>query len=324
MMQVPKKNYASAVRTGPSTRAKRIFLAGIEGVGKTTALVQCPNPIILCAEDGLTYPAFAGIANYTPEDWPDVFGFIDYLTNSSHDFQTLGIDTLDWLEQPATRYICNRDGKSNIEDYGYSKGQAVILPNEFRLLLSKLELLQQKKNMLIVITAHIMVKTFNNPAGDNYDRFEASGTKQVNSLIKQWCDINLFATFDIATFKESKKGKAKGVGGDKRIVHTTYSAAFDAKNRCGLPNVLPFDMPTILEAIKKGTPDSAENLYADAKEKAEKYLEGDTKTKTLKYLDTNKNNVSILLLALNKLKCIEDEALREKKENEPEPAAQAA
>jgi len=298
------KDYASATKKGPTVRAKRIFVAGIEGVGKTTALTQCPNPVVICAEDGITEDSFADVANYTPENWADVLGYIDYLTTSAHDYKTLGIDTLDWLEQYAVKHICQRDGKASIEDYGYSKGQAVFLPNEFRIFLSKLELLQKTKNMLIVITAHTMVKPFNNPSGDNYDRFETASIKQVSSLVKQWCDVNLFATFNVATHKESKKGKAKGVGGQERIVHTNYSAAWDAKNRCGLPDELPFDMQSILEAIKKGVPDSVENIYDDAVELSKKYLKDKVQTDTLKYLEANKTNTPNLLRALNKLKCI--------------------
>jgi len=316
------KDYSAVVKKGPTMRAKRLFVGGIEGVGKTTFLTQCPNPIVVCAEDGLTENAFAGIANYTPESWPDLLGFIDYLTTANHTYQTIGFDTEDWLEHFAVKFICNRDGKSNIEEYGFSKGQSVILPNEFRQLLAKLEVLQQKKNIMVVFTSHIQVKTFNNPAGDNYDRYEASGTKQVVSLIKQWCDVNLFATFEVVTKKDSKKGKAKGMCTDARIVHTTYSAAWDAKNRCGLPETLPFDAQTILEAIAKGTPDNPENIYADAVDLAGKYLTDATiKKNTLAYLEKNKTNVPILTVALNKLRHIQSQAETEK---QPEPETQAA
>jgi len=302
-----KKNYGALIQTGPNQRAKRIFMMGVEGVGKTTGLVNCPNPIIMCAEDGITEADFSGVKSYSPEDWTDVFGFIDYLINSEHNFKTLGIDTLDWLEPIAIHHMCLRDGKKDLEGYGgFGKGQ-VALANEFRPFLAKLEQLQKKKNILIVITSHTQVKQFNNPMGDNYDRFEPACERKVASLVKQWVDISLFARFDTATYKDSKKSRAKGVGGQQRIVHTVFSAAWDAKNRCNLPEEMPLDMPTILDAIKKGIPDSPENIYSDAVDLAKKYLPEDCKQQTLDYLDKNKSNVPNLLKALNKLKYIASE-----------------
>lgn len=317
-----QKNYGALIQKGPAQREKRILIMGVEGVGKTTALVQCPNPIVLCAEDGITEEQFAGVSHYSPSDWSDTFGFLDYLINSEHNHKTLGIDTVDWLEPLAVRHMCFRDGKKDIEEYGgYGKGQ-VVLANEFRPLLVKLEQLQRAKNMLIVMTAHTQVKQFNNPMGDNYDRFEPACEKKVSALIKQWCDVNLFARFDTATYKDSKKARAKGVGGQTRIVHTTFSAAWDAKNRCNLPAEMPFDMPTILEAIKNGAPDTADNIFADCTELAKKYLTDNKIQKTtLDFLEKNKTNTSALTIALNKLKHIASQA---DSTQEPAPETQAA
>jgi hypothetical protein len=303
-MNAPK-NYGSMIQTGPTMRPRRIFIMGVEGVGKTTALTQCPNPILMCAEDGVTEANFAGVKSFAPADWQDALGFIDYLTTGTHDFKSYCLDTLDWMEPLAIRGICNRDGKKDIEDYGgFGKGQ-IVLANEIRNFLCKIEQLQKTKGMLIVITAHCTVKPFNNPIGDNYDRYEPQCEKKVAALVKQWADVCLFAKFDVATFKDSRKARAKGIGGQKRIVHTTHSAAWDAKNRCGLPDEMDFSMPSILEAIQKGTPDSAENLFADAVDLAGKYLTDESKKKaTLEYLEKNKTNIQNLTIALNKLRTI--------------------
>ena len=141
-----------------------------------------------------------------------------------------------------------------------------------------------------------------------HDDLKALKTKKVVGLVKQWCDINLFATYEVATYKESKKAKAKGIGGQNRIVHTNYSAAWDAKNRCGLPDTMPLDMATIIEAIENGKPDTPENIYEDAKELAEKYLKDKVKTDTLAFLEKNKTNLQALSVALNKLRNIANEA----------------
>jgi hypothetical protein len=67
----------------------------------------------------------------------------------------------------------------------------------------------------------------------------------------------LFANYEVLTVKETEKSKAKGVTTDKRIMHTRRTAAFDAKNRYGLPDTLDLDYAAFVEAVKAGEPDDA-------------------------------------------------------------------
>lgn len=299
-------DFASLIKKGASKNAPRICLIGVEGVGKTTAGAQCPNPIFLCSEDGIVGSGFDDVASYSPKTWEEALQFISWLTTSDHAYQSLIIDTLDWLEPKINKFLCTRDKKENIEDYGYGKGYVVAL-DEYRKFLAMVEQLRTKKNMLILINAHCQIKNFSNPVGDNYDRYELKVSKQIAGITKEWVDAILFANFETLTVKEGSKTKAKGVGGSKRIVHTTRCAAWDAKNRYSLPDVLPFDMGEILKSMEVGQPDTIENILAEI-EGLIPMLEEAKKIEAQKYVNSNKTNATKLLHFLNRLRVVTEGA----------------
>lgn len=251
----------SKIAVGAKKGAPRIVLIGVEGVGKSTAAAQCPKPIILTAEDGLVGQGFDGVEHYSPPDWPAALEFLTWVRDADHGYKSLVVDTIDWLEPLLVTYICARDKKKDIEDYGYGKGY-VIAADEFRKALAILEDIH-KKGILVMINAHCQVKPYNNPLGDNYDRYELKCSKHIAGIIKEWSDTILFANYQTFAVKDKGSSKAKGVGGQVRIVYTEYCAAWDAKNRYGLPAEIPFDMRTILDAIEHGVPDSPENIIAE-------------------------------------------------------------
>lgn len=255
-------DFSSAIKKGPSKKPPRIVLIGVEGVGKSTAGSQLPAPIFLCGEDGLVGPQFADTPSYSPKDWADILAFLDWLATSQHSYQSLVVDTLDWIEPRLFAHVVASARKpeiKGIEDFGYGKGYA-IAADEFRQFLSRMEKVNTK-GVTIMILAHSTVKAFNNPIGDNFDRYEPKVAKQIAGLAKEWADAVLFARFDSYTKKDGMK--TKGIGGQVRVVHTEHCAAWDAKNRYGLPETLPLDMPTILAEIAKGQPASPEDMIAE-------------------------------------------------------------
>ena len=247
------------IQKGQKARSPRIMLIGVEGVGKSTAGASMPNPIFICGESGLVGPQFAEIHSFTPDNWGEALQFIDELTKAPGDFKSLVIDTLDWVEPMLYAYVCTKAGHKNIEDFGYGKGY-VVAQQEARQLIARLDRLNAM-GMNILILCHSQIKTVNNPCGDNYDHFEAKVNAKIGCIFKEWCDVVLFAQFDMYTKKDGMRSKA--FGGDGRIVQTTHSAAWDAKNRYGLPEVMPLDMEAILEAITQGQPQDMEALKAE-------------------------------------------------------------
>jgi len=275
-------------------------MIGVEGVGKSSAGAKMPKPIFLCGESGLVGPQFAETPSYTPHSWEDVLDFLDYLATEAHGYRSIVVDTVDWLEPILYAYICQRDGKSGVEDYGFGKGY-VIACDEFRRFLSKLESVN-KAGMSVLALTHCHVKPFQNPVGENYDRYEPKLAKQISGLLKEWADAILFARFEVFAVKGRNENKAKGFGGENRVVHTTHSAGWDAKNRYGLPDVMPLDMELIMDAIRAGNGAggmTADELTAEIRRLAEALPE-EKKALVEGAIDKANGNPATLGTVLNK------------------------
>lgn len=267
----PSLDFRTAIRKGPSVKPPRIVMIGVEGVGKSTAGAGMENPIFLCGEDGLVGTQFAETPSYSPTTWDEVMAFLEWLrTSTDHGYKSLVVDTVDWIEPLLFKFLCLRDNKDSIEDYGYGKGY-IVAAEEFRRFLYLLDEVN-KRGVAILLLAHTHIKAFNNPIGENYDRYEPKVTKQIAGMIKEWADAVLFARFQVFTTKGKGQSKAKGFGGQERVVHTMHSAGWDAKNRYGLPEEMPLDMETIMAAIATANGaggDNADALIAEINQTAE-------------------------------------------------------
>ena len=278
-----------SIKKGPSTRPPKIMLIGQEGVGKSTAGAQMPNPVFLCGESGLVGPQFADTPSFTPSSWAESLAFCEELASNPSGFKTLVIDTLDWIEPMLYAHVVQAAKKNDIkhiEDFGYGKGY-VIAQQEARKMLAVLDKVNAA-GMAVLILSHSQLKTVKNPEGDDYDHFESKVNTKVAGIFKEWCDAVLFARFEIYVRKDGMKVKAQG--GTERIVQTTHSAAWDAKNRYGLPEVMDLDMSEIYTRIVAGK-SSGEML--EAIKTAAESMETKTREATLKWCESGPNPYAI-------------------------------
>ena len=145
--------------------------------------------------------------------------------------------------------ICSKYQKSGIEDFGYGKGY-VFLQEEFGRLLNLLSDLVEQKKIHVVLTAHAKMRKFEQPDEMGaYDRWEMKLSKNVSPLVKEWADTVLFANYKTHVVKVDGKNKAQG---GQRVMYTTHHSCWDAKNRYGLPDELPFSYDAIKEIIEDG------------------------------------------------------------------------
>jgi len=272
---VQKKRVSLAnLRKGKLREPVRAIIYGTEGVGKSTFASCAPNPIFICAESGTHH---LDVDRFTlPEDlcWQDVLDAVDVLiTDKEHIYQTLVIDTLDWLEPIVwDNVIANgTDGKGgkpkSIEDVGggYGKGyQAAV--EQWRVLISKLERLQTTRRMHVVLVAHAHIKVFSNPEGENFDRYEMKMNQKAAGKFKEWVDDVLFATYDESFVLRKGEKKAKGTDAKgARIIRTERRAAFDAKTRHSLPFRIPMNWDEYFEARGAGRSEELDRMIADAR-----------------------------------------------------------
>jgi hypothetical protein len=252
--QRPNRMVLTALRGGKIARPLRVLAYGTEGVGKSTFAADAPSPVFLCSEDGT---AQLDVQRFPePRAWADVFDAVDTLLAGGHEHKTLVLDTLDWMEPLCWAHVCAAKNWKNIEDPGFGKGY-VPATDEWRKLLARLDELRNKAGMHIVLLAHSQVKMFSNPEGENFDRYELMLQKSASGLVRQWCDDVLFCSFEEFAVKGTGARQAKGVSEGARIIRTERRAAFDAKNRHGLPFQLSLSWADYWDAVQAGTPKDA-------------------------------------------------------------------
>ncbi len=228
----------------------RLALHSVEGFGKTTLAAFFPRPLFVCAETGFPRDLGHAPSFVAPKSWEEVLALVDDLITGAHNFESVVFDTMDWIEPMIWRFVCDRDTdrkseinpKGNtlisIEDYGYGKGYTTSA-EQMRVLIGKLDELQTKRAMHVVVLMHSWVKPFHNPAGDNFDRCAR--------IIVEWSENVLFGYFEVTTLKDDPKDKkAKGASTGRRILGTRHNAMYDAKNRFNLPDTIELGAPPAL------------------------------------------------------------------------------
>lgn len=245
------------ISTGVIVSAQKVVLYGSEGIGKSTFASCFPDPIFIDTEGSTKKLNVKRMDK--PTSWTMLKEQIKYIIAHPELCSTLVVDTIDWAEQLCIDDICARANKKGIEDFGYGNGY-VYEKEEIGRFLNLLDEVIAK-NINVVLTAHAQLRKFEQPDEMGaYDRWELKlGKKtssQISPLIKEWADMVFFANYKTVTVLNEKTNKIKAQGG-QRVMYTTHHPCWDAKNRDGLPEEIPFDFSAISHIIpdfKKSTP----------------------------------------------------------------------
>lgn len=235
---------ADLVKTGIEKKPPRIVLYGPHGIGKSTFGASTPLPVFLPTEDGLTtidVPHFD-----TAKKLDDVWQYMTALIKEEHSFKTVVIDTIDWLETLIFAQVCADGGKANIEDFGYAKGYTYAL-KYWDKFLNGLEAIRAK-GLAVLLLAHSEIKPYSPPDSTAYDRYQIAIHKAAAARIEEYSDAVLFCNYKVFITKDGLKTKASG---GERVIYTSPSPAYRAKNRYGLEDELPFEWDAIVNGIKK-------------------------------------------------------------------------
>jgi len=250
------------VHKGKQPRPRRLMLYGVHGVGKSSMAAMAPRPIFVQTEDGLgdiECEKFPLATTYA-----DVLAALSELYAEEHEYRTVVVDSLDWLERLIWAEVCRRRGVENIEDIGYARGYAFSL-SQWREVLEGLDALRNERGMTIILIAHARIERFENPETESYDRYVPRLHKLASALVQEWCDDVLFATYRVHTRKVDEsfgRAKHRGIGTGQRIVRTSERPAHVAKNRLNLPDEFPLDW-RIYEAFARGDIEGAHRLIAE-------------------------------------------------------------
>lgn len=163
------------------------------------------------------------------------------MRTSDHDFKTVVIDTLNGAERLCHEHVCERDNGGSWESFlAYGKGPEIALA-DWRVFLNKCDDLRSARKMMVFFLIHTKVKPFKNPTGADYDRYQPDMNDKTWGLSHKWADVVLFGNFSVTVTGQNMKEivdtskKGKGLGGKQRVIYTERDAAYDAKNRLGLP-----------------------------------------------------------------------------------------
>lgn len=226
----------------------RIVLYGGPGVGKTTFAASSDKPIFICTEDGLgqlTVDHFPLVTTFE-----EIIDHIDALVQEDHNYQTVVIDSLDWLENIIWTKVAADQGKTNIEDIGFAKGYIFAL-NYWREILNGLNFLRNSKGIMPILLAHSQIKTFQSPTTEPYDRYTLKLHAKASAVVEEWADAILYAGYKTVTKGDKSKGEhVRGIGKGERLLYTEERPGFTAKNRYSLPAELPFAWEHFAEAIQ--------------------------------------------------------------------------
>lgn len=243
----------SKIIKGAVAEPQKVVIYGPQGIGKSTLAAGFPKPLFLDTEKGTRRLPVDRVAIESLDEFNAVLK-----DPALTDYQTIVVDTIDWLESKCADALCAEFKETSIEsnDKGsaFSYGKGVVKLGE-RMMQILLHLDKQvARGLNVVLLGHSMVRKIDLPDSTGaYDRYELDlNQKHVAPLVKHWCDALLFFNYQMA-FKVTDAGfgreENKAVRVRNRILYCNHSAAADAKNRHGLGDEEPATIETIQRAF---------------------------------------------------------------------------
>jgi hypothetical protein len=235
-----------SIRKNDAMAAPRLTVYGVEGIGKSTFCAGAPNPIYILTEDGLGSLK----VDHFPlaSSFQDVMDAIASLYKDNHAFETVVIDSLDWLEAIIQREI---EQKYDAKDLAYGKG-ALIAAERWREILDGLNALRNDKGMIVILVAHTTIKRFDSPEVEPYDRYQPKLQERSNAVVREWSDAVLFANYKTIVKKDDvgfNQTNNRGISTGERLLFTSERPAYMAKNRYNMPESIPLSWDAFAEAI---------------------------------------------------------------------------
>ena len=237
-----------SLTSGPQPAPVKVVLYGVEGIGKSTFASRFPSAVFIDTEGGTKRLDVRRLP--APASWQMLLDEVSAVAAGSVDCRTLVLDTADWAEKLCMAAICARFKVKGIEDFGYGKGYTYVKEDFARLLDALDKVIASGRH--VVVTAHAQITRFEQPdAVGSYDRWSMKTSKQVAPLLREWCDMLLFANYKTVVEKAGAGPAARHkASGAQRVLCTTHHACWDGKNRFGLPDEVPFDYESIRAVIE--------------------------------------------------------------------------
>ena len=239
------------IQRGKVRKPPRVVVYGPEGIGKSSFGAGCPDALFLQTEDGLgeidcdSFPLAGSYAEFVKQ--------LGAVCSGDHEYKTLVVDTLDWLEKLIWADVCRGESKKSIEEIPYGKGYKLAL-GQWKEVLAGFDYARNERGMAVVLLAHAKVERFEDPESQGYDRYTLRLHKEADATVREWSDAVLFATRRQriekvgSGFNERTIAKPIGADGGERVLRTVGGPACTAKNRYGMVGEIPLSWAAFAEA----------------------------------------------------------------------------
>lgn len=237
----------------PKNCGRKIILYAVEGWGKTSCGAFSPKPFFLMAPNETGFNRLAvekRIPNVPARlcaTWPSLLGTVRAIT-ADKKIDTLWLDAMGGFEGVCRDLVIDRDFDGDGGEKGYaSYGRGPeAMSREWINLISALDN-AANAGIDVVILGHAKIRPFKNPTGADYDHFVCDCHEKVWGFTHKWADAVLFGNFVDVVDEQKRKAK----GGTTRQLFCERTAAFDAKNRFGMPSSIsiPSDPAQVWDAI---------------------------------------------------------------------------
>lgn len=218
-------------------------IQGKPGVGKTTFGCQMPDPVFEACERGTELKGIARMPE--AESFQDVLDHVDSLIDNDYGKKSYVVDTIDSMAPLVHEAVYRKMGwKPNEATYGKEWAAYASMWRQF---FKKLEQLQKKRRMHILLLAHVEDKKYADPLAGDYTRYEIKIDRGGAQLIRETCDVVGYA------MKHTTVEKAKAFTTGRRTLHLEWAPQYDAK--CRYENVAPkceFTYQALVNAIEEG------------------------------------------------------------------------
>lgn len=242
------------------------LIYGLEGIGKSTLAAQMPDAVFIDVEGGTNQLPVARLPK--PTSWTMLLDEIRAVRDGEVSCATLIIDTADAAQRLCIDHVCSLRDWDSIEAPGWGRGYAEAQEEFSRMLDLMSEVTERGRNAILI--SHAILSKFERPDEQgSYDRYSLklidSKRTSIAALCKEWADVVLFCDYKTILIEDSKTKTMKAAGG-QRIVHSTHSLAWDAKNRYGLPEEFSLDDAIALILPHMARNDAQQSAHNEARE----------------------------------------------------------
>lgn len=225
-------------------------------------------------------------------------------------FKSIVFDTIDELERLMHNQIASESGKKTIDHIGWQKGFDYAV-NIWALFISICRQIRDKHNIHFLFLAHDSQKSKDDiEKEETYTRNTINIHKKAITFMFGAVEMVLYARKEVK-FKKDSEGKTYAVDSNDRKLCSSLSAHYDAKNRIGLPPVMPMPVKNGFQVLWNAyltefnrTPEELEKMCLKELEK----VKDEAKKADIKnYIEKNKKDNEVLRASLLRIKEITGE-----------------